>query len=55
LVEDVAVELVVLRPADRADPPRDPATGRPAAVLDLAEMRARVAADPPQPRSASGT
>jgi hypothetical protein len=55
LVEDVAVELVVLRPADRADPPRDPATGRPAAVLDLAELRARVAADPPQPRSASGT
>lgn len=53
--EDVEVELVVLRPADRADPPRDPATGRPAPALGLAEVRALLAAAEPQPRSASGT
>jgi hypothetical protein len=49
-VGDVEVELVVLRPADRSDPPRDPATGRPQSALGPAELRALVgAAD--QPRS----
>lgn len=49
------VEIVVLRPADRADPPRDPATGRPARALGLAELGALLATPGPQPRSASGT
>jgi hypothetical protein len=55
VVEGAEVELVVLRPADRADPPRDPATGRPARALGLAELRALLAAETAQPRSASGT
>jgi hypothetical protein len=49
------VEIVVLRPADRADPPRDPATGRPAAALGLAELATLLAPPVSQPRSASGT
>jgi hypothetical protein len=53
--EDADVELIVLRPADRADPPRDPATGRPAQGLGLAELSAVLAAGEAQPRSASGT
>jgi len=53
-VDGTEVELVVLRPADRADPPRDPATGRPARALDRAALRAVLAGDA-QPRSASGT
>ena len=53
--EGADVEIVVLRPADRADPPRDAATGRPAAALGLAELAALLAAAGPQPRSASGT
>lgn len=49
------VELVVLRPADRADPPRDPGTGRPAPGVGLAELGTLLATTGPQPRSASGT
>ena len=54
-VDGAEVELVVLRPADRADPPRDPATGRPAQALGLGELVALLARDDPQRRSASGT
>ena len=51
---DVEVELVVLRPTDHSDPPRDPATGRPELALGRAELRNLVgAAD--QPRSVIGT
>ena len=53
--EGAEVEILVLRPADRADPPRDPATGRPAPALGLAELRSLLAAGDAQPRSASGT
>lgn len=44
------VEVVVLRPADRADPPRDPATGRPAPGLGLAKLGVLLATPGPQPR-----
>jgi hypothetical protein len=54
-VEGADVEIVVLRPADRSDPPRDPATGRPALALGRAELTALLAAADPQLRSASGT
>lgn len=54
-VEGAEVELVVLRPADRADPPRDPATGRPAQALGWSELSALVGDAGLQPRSAIGT
>ena len=53
--EGAEVEILVLRPADRADPPRDPATGRPAPAIGLADLLALLAAGDAQPRSASGT
>lgn len=49
------VELVVLRPADRADPPRDPATGRPGVALGWSELAALLGPVEPQPRSVIGT
>lgn len=52
--DGVEVEIVVLRPADRADPPRDPGTGRPEPAVGLAELRGLVGAAG-QPRSAMGT
>lgn len=54
-VDGTEVELVVLRPADRADPPRDPATGRPGLSLNWAELSALVGAPGTQARSAIGT
>jgi hypothetical protein len=41
--DDVDVELVVLSPADRSDPPRDPGSGRPEPALTPSEVRAKVA------------
>jgi hypothetical protein len=52
-IGDTGVELVVLRPADRSDPPRDPATGRPEPALDAAGLRAALQS-PPQERSVIG-
>lgn len=50
----VDFELVVLRPGDRADPPRDPVSGRPQRGLSREELRAAVARDA-QPLSPSDT
>jgi hypothetical protein len=54
-VDGAEVEVVVLRPADRSDPPRDRATGRPTPALRLPELVALLATAEPQPRSASET
>lgn len=51
---EVEVELVVLHPADRSDPPRDPATGRPELALTPAELRAALPSTA-QERSLIGT
>ena len=51
---EAEVELVVLRPADRSDPPRDPATGRPELALSRAEVRAALQSTA-QERSVIGT
>jgi hypothetical protein len=50
----VDFELVVLRPCDRADPPRDPVSGRPQRGLSRDELQAAVARDA-QLRSPSDT
>jgi hypothetical protein len=50
----VEFELVVLRPGDRADPPRDPLSGRPQRTLSREELQAAVARDA-QPLSPSDT
>jgi hypothetical protein len=54
-VDGTEVELVVLRPVDRADPPRDPATGRPGVALGWTELAALLGPVEPQPRSVIGT
>lgn len=42
---DVAIELVVLIPADRSNPPREPLGGAPLRLLDVDEVAALVAGD----------
>lgn len=53
-VEGTEVVLVVLRPADRADPPRDPATGRPSVSLSYADLSALLGPAEAQVRSVIG-
>jgi hypothetical protein len=50
----VDFDLVVLRPGDHADPPRDPLSGRPQRGLSREELQAAVARDA-QPLSPSDT
>lgn len=45
LAGEVTIELVVLSPADRSDPPREPVGGSPLALLDVDEVTALVAED----------
>jgi hypothetical protein len=53
-VEGAEVELLVMRPADRADPPRDPATGRPGVALSQTELAALLGSAEAQSRSVIG-
>ena len=42
---EVAIELIVLDPADRSNPPREPFGGAPMRLLDIEEVAALVAGD----------
>lgn len=42
---DTSIELVVLAPADRSNPPRDPLDGTPLAALDADQLRSAIDAN----------